>query len=205
MKRLAPALIALMIGLALGVLAMLRVGQTREPDVGSIAQANLEAVQAQSRLTAFAARFTVAVTSEARRLGLSARKTTIVPGLVRYELDWTKLRPSDLTWNEATRTLTVDLPPIEVSEPAVDLAKMQEYEDGRLLMTLGNAERVLDAANRAKLREALLKEARAPILQRLARDATRAAVERTFELPLTAAGVNADVVVRFRDETGRAM
>ena len=206
MKRLPILIVALAVGLLLGVVVATRfVAAPKAPDVRSIAQANLQAVQAQNRLTAFAARFTVAVTSQTQRLGLSARKTMIVPGLVRYELDWAKLQPSDLAWNEATRTLTVQLPPVEVSEPAVDLARIQEYEDGRVLMALGNAEQALDAANRAKMRQALLREAKAPILQRLARDATRAAVERTFELPLTAAGVDADVVVRFRDEAGKAM
>lgn len=205
MKRLGLAVVALVIGLALGALAVSQWRGDRTTDVTSIAQANLEAVQAQNRLTAFAARFTVAVTSEAQRLGLSARKTMIVPGLVRYELDWAKVQPSDLTWDAGTRRLSVTLPPVEISEPAVDLARIQEYEDGRLLMALGNAERTLDAANRAKLREALLNEARAPTLVKLARDATRAAVERTFELPLTAAGVDADVVVRFRDEAAQAM
>ena len=205
MKRIGLAGIALLVGLALGALAVVQWRSEPETDVASIAQANLQAVQAQNRLTAFAARFTVAVTSEAQRLGLSARKTIIVPGLVRYELDWTKLQPQDLVWDAQARRLQVTLPPIEVSEPAVDLSKLQEYEDGRLLMALGNAERVLDAANRAKLREALQNEARAPTLIKLARDATRAAVERTFELPLTAAGVDADVVVRFRDEAGQAM
>ena len=205
MRRLGLVVIALLVGLALGVVAMLQLRQERAPDVSTIAQANLHAVQAQNRLTAFAARFTVAVTSEVQRLGLRSRKTMIVPGLVRYELDWTKLQPSDLRWDAATRTLTVDLPPVEISEPAVDLRNIQEYEDGQLLMALGNAEKALDAANRAKLRQALLKEASAPILLKLARDATRAAVERTFELPLTAAGVDANVVVRFRDETGQAM
>jgi len=206
MRRLPLVVVVLAIGLVLGAVAAMRLAAPpAAPDVRSIAQANLLAVQAQNRLTAFAARFTVAVTSQTERLGLSARKTMIVPGLVRYELDWAKLQPSDLAWNGATRTLTVQLPPVEVSEPAVDLARIQEYEDGRLLMALGNAEQALDAANRAKMRQALLREANAPILQRLARDATRAAVERTFELPLTAAGVDADVVVRFRDEAGQAM
>jgi hypothetical protein len=205
MRRLGLAIIALLVGLALGALAVVQWRGEPETDVASIAQANLEAVQAQNRLTAFAARFTVAVTSEAQRLGLSARKTIIVPGLVRYELDWTKLRPEDLVWDAPARRLQVTLPPVEISEPAVDLSKLQEYEDGRLLMALGNAERALDAANRAKLRAALQNEARAPTLIKLARDATRAAVERTFELPLTAAGVDADVVVRYRDEAGQAM
>jgi hypothetical protein len=204
-KRLGLAVLALVAGIALGALAVMQWRGAPETDVSTIAQANLQAVQVQNRLTAFAARFTVAVTSEAERLGLSARKTMIVPGLVRYELDWAKVRPEDLRWDPGARRLQVTLPPVEVSEPAVDLAKLQEYEDGRLLMALGNAERALDAANRAKLRQALQNEARAPTLIKLARDATRAAVERTFELPLTAAGVDADVVVRFRDEAGQAM
>jgi hypothetical protein len=205
MRRLALGVVALVIGLALGALAVSTWRSEPETDVTSIAAASLEAVQAQNRLTAFAARFTVAVTSEAQRLGLSARKTMIVPGLVRYELDWAKVQASDLAWDAGARRLSVTLPPVEISEPAVDMARIQEYEDGRLLMALGNAERTLDVANRAKLREALFKEARAPTLVKLARDATRAAVERTFELPLTAAGVDADVVVRFRDEAAQAM
>lgn len=205
MRRLVIGTVALVIGLVLGALAVSKWRSEPDTDVTSIAAASLEAVQAQNRLTAFAARFTVAVTSEAQRLGLSARKTMIVPGLVRYELDWAKVQASDLAWDVGARRLSVTLPPVEISEPAVDMARIQEYEDGRLLMALGNAERRLDVANRAKLREALLKEARAPTLVKLARDATRAAVERTFELPLTAAGVDADVVVRFRDEAAQAM
>jgi hypothetical protein len=205
MKRTILLLVTLAVGLAIGGLAVLNWRTTPTTDISSIAQSSLQAVQAQNRLTAFAARFTVAVTSEAQRLGLSARKTIIVPGLVRYELDWAKVQASDLTWDAEAKQLSVTLPPIEISEPAVELSQIQEYEDGRLLMALGNAEKSLDAANRAKLREALLKEARAPTLVKLAREATRAAVERTFELPLTAAGVDADVVVRFRDEAGQAM
>ena len=200
MKRLGVVALTLLIGLALGALAVVQWRDDGEMDVATIAQANLQAVQAQNRMTAFAARFTVAVTSEAQRMGLSARKTIIVPGLVRYELDWAKVQPSDLVWDAAARRLSVTLPPIEISAPAVDLTHLQEYQDGRLLMVLGNAERALDAANRAKLNAALINEARAPTLMRLAREATRAAVERTFELPLTAAGVDADVVVRFRDD-----
>jgi hypothetical protein len=206
MKRTLLTLAALVVGLALGAVAVLNwQREAPAPDISTIARSSLQAVQAQNRLTAFAARFTVAVTSEAQRLGLSARKTMIVPGLVRYELDWAKVQPGDLAWDEAARRLTVTLPPVEISEPAVELERIQEYEDGRLLMALGNAEKQLDAANRAKLRQALLKEAQAPTLVKLARDATRAAVERTFELPLAAAGVDADVVVRFRDEAGKAM
>ncbi len=202
MTRIPLILLALLVGLALGLFGALRWQGAAslfgvKPEVSSIADASLSAVQAQNRLIAFAARFTVDVTSTARmRIGLTANKTMIVPGTVRYELDWAKLKRSDLVWDEASRTLTVTAPPIELSEPQVDMARIREYEDGRLLMALSNAEAEMDVANRNQLREALLREARNPVLIRMARDATRAAIERTFALPLAAAGVPASVVVR---------
>lgn len=206
MKRLPLLLLALVAGLALGLFAATRWQGAAslfgmKPEVGAIADASLSAVQAQNRLTAFAARFTVDVTATARmKIGLSANKTMIVPGTVRYELDWSRVKRGDLAWDAATRTLSVAAPPIELSEPQVDLARIREYEDGKLLMAISNAEAEMDAANRAQLRTALLAEARNPVLMRMAQDATRAAVERTFALPLAAAGVPATVVVRFSGE-----
>jgi hypothetical protein len=202
MKRLPLLLIALAAGLVVGLAVRWPANLFGlKPEVTSIADASLSAVQAQNRLIAFAARFTVDVTSTARmKIGLTAQKTMIVPGTVRYELDWAKLKRSDLAWNQATNTLTVTAPPVELSEPQVDLARIREYQDGRILMAISDAEAQMDSANRAQLREALLREARNPVLMRMARDATRAAVERTFALPLAAAGVPATVVVRFADE-----
>lgn len=169
----------------------------RAPDPSTIADVALDAVQAQNKLTAFAARFTVAVTSEQTRLGVfHAKKTLIVPGNVRYELDWNKLTRRDLVWNAATRTLTVTIPPPAIAGPEIDLRRLQEFKDGALLLALTDAEAVLDTANRARVHRALLDEAKAPVLMALAGDATRAAVERTFKLPLAAAGIDAAVVVR---------
>ena len=48
--------------------------------------------------------------------------------------------------------------------------------------------------------ETLVRQAREPAMIRLARDATRRAVERSFAMPLRAAGVDATVSVRFADE-----
>lgn len=196
-------LLGALIGLVLGglLVALLRVPLAgwlaRGPDPVSIADASLTAVQAQNRLTAFAARFTVAVTSEQQRFGgvLSARKTLIVPGTVRYELDWDRVRRQDLAWDAATRTLTVRIPAPEIAGPEIDLRRIREYKDGTLLFALTEAEAALDTANRARVQSALLAEARAPVLTAMARDATRAAVERTFALPLAAAGVEARVRV----------
>lgn len=170
----------------------------RGPDPVSIADVSLNAVQAQNKLTAFAARFTVAVTSQQTRLGVfRATKTLIVPGTVRYELDWKRVTRRDLAWDAATRTLTVTIPRPAIAGPEIDLRRIREFKDGALLLALTDAEAALDTANRARAQTALLDEAKAPILLAMAADATRAAVERTFKLPLAAAGLDAAVVVRF--------
>lgn len=173
-------------------------------DVATIASASLASAQREAKLTAFAARFTVVVTSEEHRLILSAAKTMIVPGTVRYDLDFQKLTPAGLQWNAGTKTLLVNAPAIEVDQPAVDLTAIREYSSGGILMALTDAEHTLDAANRAHVQAAILTEARAPTLMGLAREATRDAVKRTFALPLAAAHLQARVVVRFPDEPAPA-
>jgi hypothetical protein len=170
------------------------------PDPVSIATASLASIREQNRLTPFAARYVAVITSTQSRFGLSARRTLIMPGNVRYEVDLGRLRQRDVTWDAATSTLTVTLPQVELAGPDVDLTAMRAYDDGGMLLRLTDASDRLDAANRAAGQRELLKQARAPTAVRLARDAARRAVERSFALPLRAAGLNANVHVRFADE-----
>jgi hypothetical protein len=74
----------------------------------------------QARLTPFAARFVAVVTSTQKRFGLSAQKTLIMPGTVRYELDLARIQQRDLSWNEASKTLSITLPPLEISTRRLD-------------------------------------------------------------------------------------
>lgn len=172
------------------------------PDPETIASASLEGMREQSRLSTFAARYVAVVTSEQERaLGmLSARKTLIMPGLVRYEVDLAKMGPRDVRWDAAAKTLTVTVPPVEVVGPQVDLNGIREYDSGGVLMRLTDVETELDKANRRAAQAELLRQARGPLPMRLAQDATRRAVERSFALPLRAAWLDAKVVVRFAGE-----
>lgn len=170
------------------------------PEPTSIAQASLQSMREQSRLNVFAARYVAVVTSTQERLGLRAQKTLIMPGDVRYELNLANIREQDLRWDDASNTLSVTLPEIEVSQPQVDLASMQEYSAGGLLMRFSDAENALDQANRQSGQRSLMEQARQPMPMRLARDAAKRAVARSFALPLRAAGVDANVAVRFADE-----
>jgi hypothetical protein len=172
------------------------------PDPVSIASASLQSVREQNRLVPFTARYVAVVTSTQSRFGLQAEKTLIMPGTVRYELDLAKLGADDLGWNEETQTLAISLPPLEISEPQVDLNELKEYGGQGVLTALTNAEERLDAANRQRGVQELVRQARQPAPMRMAREAARRAVERTFALPLQAAGLDAKVEVAFADERG---
>lgn len=177
-----------------------RLGKAWNPDPVTVAAASLQAVREQAVLTPFVARFVAVVTSEQHRFGFSARKTLIMPGLVRYEVDLAAMRQRDLAWNGTTHTLTVTLPPIRVSAPQIDPNQIQQYGEGGVLMALTDAEATLDAANTRAGQAELARQAREALPMKLARDAARNAIERSFAMPLRAAGLDATVAAKFAGE-----
>jgi hypothetical protein len=198
------AIFAVIVALIVGVV----VGATTDiaerlfgPNPTIIATSSLESMRAQNRLIAFVARYVSVTTTETNRFGLSAKRTLILPGDVRYELDLSKLQRNDVTWDSVTKTLEVQLPEIEIAGPDVDLSAAQEYGQGGILSALTNANQQLDSANRAKAVADLRRQASAAMPMRLAHQAARAAIERSFALPLVAAGFkDVKVVVRFPTE-----
>jgi len=200
---LAMVAVALVLGVLLGMASGVADRIFGGPDAKTIASTSLESMRAQNRLVAFVARYVSVVSSEQERLGglVSSQRTLVLPGDVRYELDLAKLNPEDVTWDSSTNTLRVRLPEIEIAGPEVDLNAAREYGEGGVLSTLTNADQQLDQANRAKAVSDLRKQASADVPMRLARQAARQAVERSFAMPLLAAGFrDAKVVARFPTE-----
>ena len=200
---------AIIVALVLGVLLGMTSGVVDRifggPDPKTIASSSLESMRAQNRLIAFVARYVSVVSSEQQRLGglVSTERTLILPGNVRYEVDLSQLQPDDVRWDGGSQTLSVRIPDIEVAGPEVDLNAAREYGSGGVLANLTNAETQLDEANRARAVADLRKQAQAEVPMRLARNAARQAIERSFSLPLKAAGFqNAKVVARFAGEEG---
>jgi hypothetical protein len=196
------AIAAVIVALALGVLLGITSGVADRifggPTPTTIASSSLESMRAQNRLIVFVARYVSVTTSTASRFGFETRRTLILPGNVRYELDLSKLEPKDVTWDGSSRTLRVNLPEIEIAGPEVDLNAAQEYGAGGVLAALTNADQQLDQANRAKAIADLRKQAAGEVPMRLARQAARQAVERSFAMPLLAAGFeDVKVVARF--------
>ena len=205
--RLLPRLILLAAAALLALAAWWAVSVWRDWQKGfdpeTVVAASLQGLQEQNVLVPFTARYVAVVTSTQSRLGLEAKKTLIIPGTVRYELDLGKLRQSDLDWDAATKALTVTLPPLRLAGPEIDLDSISEFRDGVILLTLTDAEKTLDAANRKAAQEELIRQAKATVPMRLAKGAARTAVEQSFAMPLKAAGIDAKVAARFADDPAR--
>jgi hypothetical protein len=201
-RLLLPALAILLLGLALGY-AFRPEPAPPPPDAEAIATAALLSVREQGRLVPFTARFVSVASASESHLGLTARKTLIMPGTVRYGLDLSRLRRSNLAWDERTRTLGVTLPPLELSGPEIDLNQVQESSEGGFVMALAGSEATLDRANRQSAQDELMRQARGSAPMSQARQATMREVARSFALPLRAAGIEASVAVRFVDPAGR--
>jgi hypothetical protein len=195
----AAVVIALGLGVLLGLASALA-DSIFGPNPKTIASASLESMRAQNRLAVFAARYVAVVSSQQQRLGglVSSERTLILPGDVRYELDLSKLENGDVTWDGSAHTLDVKLPELEIAGPDVDLSAVKEYGGGGVLSVLTNANQQLDQTNRARAVQDLRKQAQGQVPMQLARQSARQAVERSFAMPLVAAGFkDAKVVARF--------
>jgi hypothetical protein len=206
-RRKLIGLLAIVVALVLGVMLGMTTGIADHifggPNPKTIASASLESMHAQNRLVAFVARYVSVVSSEERRFGglVNSERTLVLPGDVRYELDLSKLQPDDVAWDSSSHTLRVRLPELEIAGPDVDLAGAREFGAGGILSSLTNASQQLDQANRAKAVADLRKQAQGEVPMRLARQSARQAIERSFAMPLTAAGFkDVKVVARFPTE-----
>jgi len=200
---LAMVAVALVLGVLVGMASGVADWIFGGPNPKTIASASLESMRAQNRLVAFVARYVSVVSSEQQRLGglVSSERTLILPGDVRYELDLSKLQPNDVAWDGSSHTLSVKLPEVEIAGPDVDLNAVREYGGGGVLSALTNANQQLDQTNRARAVSDLRKQATAEVPMRLAHEAAREAVERSFAMPLLAAGFkDVKVVARFPTE-----
>ncbi|HEX8261525.1 MAG TPA: DUF4230 domain-containing protein, partial [Allosphingosinicella sp.] len=165
-----PALAGLLLGAAIGY-ALRPSQRPSAPDAEEVAATVLLSVRDQGRLVPFSARFVSVASASESHLGLTARKTLIMPGTVRYGVDLARLRRSDLAWDERSRTLSVTLPPLELSGPEIDLNQVQESSEGGFVMALAGSEGALDRANRQNAQDELMRQARAPAPMQLARQA----------------------------------
>src|SRR5690349_8166903 len=106
----AAVVVALLIGFLVGGIADIGKRLFGGADPESVVNSSLESMHAQNRLVPFVARFVSVTSSRQEKFGLTAERTLILPGTVRYELDMAKIERNDLSWDKATKTLSIELP-----------------------------------------------------------------------------------------------
>lgn len=191
------------LALAAGWLAWDKWGPQPE---GDIVGTSMIAFERQNALTVFASQFDVVSESTSTpSIGpleidaLATRQAMIVPARVEYRLDLSDMERADFAWDEATGTLDVTLPDIEISRPNLDESKARIFRQG--VWTSADASASLGRSNSQQAERRALSFAENPEIMTLARSAARDAVRQNLAIPLQVAGFGEVTVnVRFEDE-----
>jgi hypothetical protein len=165
-------------------------------DYGDPLATSLVAFEKQNRLTVFSAQLSPVVASkDARYLGLvQSRQVAVIPARVDYTLDLSQMDQGRLRWDEGTRTLAVQLPPLQVGRPNLDEARAQYLREG--IWISRDAQDKLTRDNTRLAEQQAQEQAANPVLMGLARTAAKAAIRQNLAIPLQVAGfgkVNVDV------------
>lgn len=155
------------------------------------------AFEKQNSLTVFSSRFEVVAESTDSRgvLGvpiLKARQAMIVPALVEYRVDLSRVGRDRLRWDADGETLDVALPPLQTSVPNLDEKDARLFTDGNFVT--GDAAQDLARNNSAQAERKASEFARNPEILALARAAAKDAIRQNLAIPLEVAGYG-DVTV----------
>ncbi|MEO6388338.1 MAG: DUF4230 domain-containing protein [Croceibacterium sp.] len=198
----APWLIVIVLLAAVGFLAWRAFFYHAEGD--PVASAML-AFEKQNSLTVFSSRFEVVAESTDERgvLGipiLKAREAMIVPAMVEYRIDLSRVGRDRMKWDDAAHTLDVMLPPLQTTVPNIDEKDARLFTDGNFVT--GTAAQSLARNNSAQAERKASTFAQNPEILRLARNAAKDAIRQNLAIPLQVAGYgDVTVNVRFDGET----
>jgi hypothetical protein len=158
---------------------------------------SLVAFEKQNRLTVFSAQLSPVVASTDSRLfgAITSRQVAVIPARVDYALDLSQMDRSRLRWDEASTTLDVQLPPLEVGRPNLDEGRAQYLREG--LWISRDAQDNLSRQNTRLAEQQAVEQAANPVLMGLARTAAREAIRQNLAIPLEVAGFG-DVTVNVR-------
>ena len=170
-------------------------------DYGDPLATSLVAFERQNRLTVFSAQLSPVVASEDSRVfGLvNSRQVAVIPARVDYSLDLSRMDRSRLRWDEATKTLDVQLPPLQVGRHNHDGGRAQYLRAGFWISREAQDELTRDNTRLAE--QQAQEQAANPVLMGLARSAARDAIRQNLAIPLEVAGFGEVTVnVRFDGE-----
>jgi len=156
--------------------------------IGDPLATSLIAFDKQDRLTVFSAELAPVVASNDSRLfGLvTSRQVAVIPARVDYAIELGKVGRDRMRWDQASKTLSVRLPALEVTRPNLDEARAQYLREGVWITRAAQDKLTRD---NTKLAEQLaVQQAANPVLLGLARSAAKDAIRQNLAIPLQVAG-----------------
>ena len=162
---------------------------------------SLVAFEKQNRLTVFSAQLAPVVASDdSRYFGLvKSKQVAVIPARVDYTLDLTAMNRDRLAWNEAAKTLDVQLPALTLSRPNLDEAHAQYLREGVFITR--EAQDKLNRNTTLLAEQQATRNAANPVLMGLARGSAKDAIRQNLAIPLEVAGYgDVTVAVRFEGE-----
>ena len=158
---------------------------------------SLVAFEKQNRLTVFSAQLAPVVASDdVRYFGLvKSKQVAVIPARVDYTLDLSAMNRDRMAWNEAAKTLDVQLPALTLSRPNLDEARAQYLREGVFITR--EAQDKLNRNTTLLAEQQATKAAANPVLMGIARGAAKDAIRQNLAIPLQVAGYG-EVTVRVR-------
>lgn len=158
---------------------------------------SLVAFEKQNRLTVFSAQLAPVVASDdSRYFGLvKSKQIAVIPARVDYTLDLSAMNRDRLAWNEAAKTLDVQLPALTLSRPNLDEARAQYLREGVFITR--EAQDKLNRNTTLLAEQQATKAAANPVLMGIARGAAKDAIRQNLAIPMQVAGFG-EVTVRVR-------
>lgn len=156
--------------------------------IGDPLATSLIAFDKQDRLMVFSAELAPVVSSDDSRLfGLvTAHQVAVIPARVDYAIDLSKVGRDRMRWDQASRTLAVRLPTLEVTRPNLDEARAQYLREGVWITRAAQDKLTRDNTKLAE--QMAVQQAANPVLLGLARSAAKDAIRQNLAIPLQVAG-----------------
>ena len=159
-----------------------------QTDTRKVLSATVESLRNENKMLVFSYRGSAHVRLDRTRFWVfGATQELIVPGVVNYYLDMSKLSLADITYDEKAKLVRVKLPPVVMGDIAFQPEQATSINGGVLTYSQAQVDELLKA-NYATARRAMTAQAQGPSFVEAARRQAIANVQTYFEVPLRIVG-----------------
>jgi hypothetical protein len=153
-----------------------------------VLSAAVASLRAEHSMVAYRFKTSAAVSVERDGfLMFDGHQDLIVPASIQLMVDLSKLSTRDVTFDEAAKLVTVQLPPLTMGDVAFEPEGARTINGGLLTFSQAQVDE-LTKANFASARRAVVKLANDPTIVEIAKRQARKNVERQFRMALEIAG-----------------